>query len=137
MRMMTPNCGVNGVNLIVSIKITLSILLIITYVPITVLSVLSSNSEEKIAFTDNNKLFSERQHENELTESMNIERQELLQKVCDEIGHNKTFERLNEEQLDHLLVDKGHKLLYCYVPKVSLFFSFLCYMHPNRMLSHS
>ncbi|XP_063700270.1 carbohydrate sulfotransferase 11 [Culicoides brevitarsis] len=58
-------------------------------------------------------------HKIELTQSVNLERQELLQKVCDRDGAKNKLTDLSEEQLDHLLVDKEHKLLYCYVPKVA------------------
>lgn len=61
----------------------------------------------------------EEMHKIELTQSSNLQRQELLQQVCERLGStNKTWTQLKADQMDHLLVDKGHKLLYCYVPKV-------------------
>lgn len=68
----------------------------------------------------------EEMHIIELTQSSNLQRQELLQQTCERLGLlNKTWNQLKTEQMEHLLVDKGHKLLYCYVPKVSENFSFL------------
>lgn len=62
----------------------------------------------------------EEMHKIELTQSSNLQRQELLQQVCERLGSaNKTWTQLKADQMDHLLVDKAHKLLYCYVPKVS------------------
>lgn len=113
-------------NLIIRIKITmLSVLLILTCVPISVKSLLSlPNSHEihKSMVFDNQLFDTEKQHRIELTENVNAERQELLQKVCNKFmrNRNRTVKDLNEEQMDHLLIDKGHKLLYCYVPKVSV-----------------
>lgn len=45
-----------------------------------------------------------------------ISRQEQLLKVCDSI---KNDSHINYSQLDHILIDHQHKLLYCYVPKVA------------------
>lgn len=95
----------------------------VTCVAISVESLLSLPNSHEAAF-DNALFGRERQHRIELTENVNTERQELLQKVCDKImrtrTHHRTVRDLSEEQMDHLLVDKGHKLLYCYVPKVSV-----------------
>lgn len=46
-----------------------------------------------------------------------ISRQELLMSVCD--NFNLTSYDVPYKQLDHVLVDHKHRLLYCYVPKVS------------------
>jgi chondroitin 4-sulfotransferase 11 len=61
-----------------------------------------------------------------LTQANNIQRQELLQRKCDkydlgdnELYQNETIHTLSEADLEHLLIDKKHKFLYCYVPKVS------------------
>lgn len=60
----------------------------------------------------------------ELTQTINIQRQELMQRQCDLMDGNKlTLDDLSELQMDHMIVDKEHKLLYCYVPKVGLSFS--------------
>uniref|UniRef100_A0A336MIJ0 Carbohydrate sulfotransferase n=1 Tax=Culicoides sonorensis TaxID=179676 RepID=A0A336MIJ0_CULSO len=105
-------------NLITNILFVLLSILIITCVNFCIS--LSSNSHE-ISGIDNELLNTGRQHKIDLTQNLNTQRQELQQKVCDKImdQHNKTLKSLSEEQLEHLLVDKGHKLLYCYVPKVA------------------
>lgn len=60
-------------------------------------------------------------HGLELTQAQNIQRQEMLQKMCDSLdeANSLTPDDLTDEQMDHLLVDKKHKFLYCYVPKVA------------------
>ncbi|ALC39795.1 CG31743 [Drosophila busckii] len=56
----------------------------------------------------------------ELTQTINIQRQDLMQRQCKLLGeHEQTVEDLSELQMDHMIVDKEHKLLYCYVPKVA------------------
>lgn len=62
-----------------------------------------------------------------LIQANNIQRQELLQQKCDkydldnnELYQNNSIHTLNDADLEHLLIDRKHKLLYCYVPKVSL-----------------
>ncbi|EDW39847.1 GL14199 [Drosophila persimilis] len=56
----------------------------------------------------------------ELTQTINIQRQEYMQRQCELLGeHTQTQEDLTELQMDHMIVDKQHKLLYCYVPKVA------------------
>ncbi|KMY90624.1 carbohydrate sulfotransferase 13 [Drosophila simulans] len=56
----------------------------------------------------------------ELTQTINIQRQEFMQRQCELLGdHTQTLEDLSELQMDHMIVDKEHKLLYCYVPKVA------------------
>ncbi|KAJ8916635.1 hypothetical protein NQ315_000280 [Exocentrus adspersus] len=47
-----------------------------------------------------------------------IMRQEQLMLGCDNLGGKDKF-RLNVSNLEHILVDHKHKLLYCYVPKVA------------------
>lgn len=44
-----------------------------------------------------------------------ISRQEQLLKVCDTIKNS----QITYSQLDHILIDHHHKLLYCYVPKIA------------------
>lgn len=64
-----------------------------------------------------------------LIQSNNIQRLELLQQKCDkyhfmdddELYQNKSIHTLTETEMEHLLIDRSHKFLYCYVPKVSLF----------------
>lgn len=58
-------------------------------------------------------------HEFELIQTTNLQRQELLQKMCDTLNINeRNIESLTDDQLEHLLIDRKHKMLYCYVPKV-------------------
>lgn len=59
-------------------------------------------------------------HHIELLRMTNIQRQDRLQRYC--AAHNltsRTYHQLRQEQMDHLIVDKQYKLLYCYIPKVS------------------
>jgi hypothetical protein len=67
-----------------------------------------------------------------LIQSNNIQRQELLQQKCDgyEMDNNERYQNnsihsLSDADLEHLLIDRKHKFLYCYVPKVSLAHVFL------------
>ncbi|KAH8249159.1 hypothetical protein KR032_006472 [Drosophila birchii] len=56
----------------------------------------------------------------ELTQTINIQRQEYMQRQCELLGENtQTLEDLTDLQMDHMIVDREHKLLYCYVPKVA------------------
>ncbi|XP_054742661.1 carbohydrate sulfotransferase 13 [Anastrepha obliqua] len=73
------------------------------------------------AFEDgNNNNVKITQHGLELTQTINIQRQEYMQKQCETLGyHTRTLDDLTEEQMDHMIVDKEHKFLYCYVPKVA------------------
>lgn len=67
---------------------------------------------------NNNVKLSE--HGLQLTQTLNMQRQEFLQQACKLMGYeNASLEDLNEQQMDHLLVDPSHKFLYCYVPKVA------------------
>lgn len=60
-------------------------------------------------------------HSLELTQTINMQRQEYLQKQCDTLGYSMLdVNDLTDEQMDHMIVDQEHKFLYCYVPKVSL-----------------
>ncbi|XP_062142109.1 carbohydrate sulfotransferase 11 [Drosophila sulfurigaster albostrigata] len=73
------------------------------------------------AFEDgNNNNVKINKHSLELTQTINIQRQELMQRQCDLMEANtQSIEDLTELQMDHMIVDKEHKLLYCYVPKVA------------------
>lgn len=62
-----------------------------------------------------------------LIQSNNFQRQELLQQKCDkyDLGNNELYQNnsihsLSDVDLEHLLIDRKRKFLYCYVPKVSL-----------------
>lgn len=59
-------------------------------------------------------------HSLELTQSLNLGRQELIQEACGRVPPTYSLEDLHPTQLEHILVDDEHKLLYCYVPKVRL-----------------
>lgn len=58
------------------------------------------------------------EHSLELTQSMNLARQELIQESCQRFPPKWSVENLPDSQFEHILVDETHKLLYCYVPKV-------------------
>lgn len=63
-------------------------------------------------------------HGFELTQANNLFRQEQVQKICNSDTGTETMlaKNLNDipdDQLDHLIIDSKHKLLYCYVPKVA------------------
>ena len=65
-----------------------------------------------------------------------IERQDRLQRECQAYKRRQNALQLNtsfytpeaiwenREVLDHIIVDKKHQLLYCYVPKVIRFFGY-------------
>ncbi|XP_030383654.1 carbohydrate sulfotransferase 11 [Scaptodrosophila lebanonensis] len=56
----------------------------------------------------------------ELTQTINMQRQEYMQRQCELLENNtQTLDDLTELQMDHMIVDREHKLLYCYVPKVA------------------
>lgn len=77
-----------------------------------------------------------------LIQSDNIQRQELLQRRCDKYDsdnnellnykNNDSIHTMSETDLEHLLIDKKHKFLYCYVPKVSSIRIHRSDEHPNR-----
>ncbi|XP_066545409.1 carbohydrate sulfotransferase 12 [Amia ocellicauda] len=51
-------------------------------------------------------------------------RKQLLQQIChnsslDFPGKNRTFDDIPNKELDHLIVDDRHGIIYCYVPKVA------------------
>lgn len=60
-------------------------------------------------------------HGFELTQTNNLQRQEMIQRFCDTIDANNelTLNNIPDDQLEHLLLDPKHKFLYCYVPKVA------------------
>ncbi|RVE48512.1 hypothetical protein evm_006823 [Chilo suppressalis] len=55
----------------------------------------------------------------ELTQSLNLARQERIQEVCNRFEPKYSLDDLPDNQLEHILIDENHKLLYCYVPKVA------------------
>ena len=81
------------------------------------------------AFEDgNNNNVKITKHSLELTQALNLQRQEYLQKQCDILGYSiLDINDLTDEQMDHMIVDREQKLLYCYVPKVSLICEVLLY----------
>lgn len=58
------------------------------------------------------------QHSLELTQSLNLARQELIQEKCNRYHLKWYLGNLPSSQLEHILIDDDRKLLYCYVPKV-------------------
>lgn len=61
-------------------------------------------------------------HGFELTQALNLQRQEQVQKVCSSTQSESIFKDLSQipdDQLDHMIIDDKHKFLYCYVPKVA------------------
>ncbi|VVD05327.1 unnamed protein product [Leptidea sinapis] len=60
------------------------------------------------------------EHSLELTQSLNLARQEHIQETCARLPVNWTVDDLPPNQLEHILIDDKHKLLYCYVPKRTL-----------------
>lgn len=63
-------------------------------------------------------------YEFRLIQSTNFQRQELLQHMCDKAddkyGDTNDIHSLADRDVEHLLIDRQHKFLYCYVPKVIL-----------------
>lgn len=71
------------------------------------------------AFDGDNNNVKIRKHGLELTQTLNLQRQEFLQKTCKTLGYdNHTLDDLTDEQMEHMIVDPKHKFMYCYVPKV-------------------
>lgn len=58
------------------------------------------------------------QHSLELTQSLNLARQEQIQERCSRYRLTWSVDDLPNNQLEHILIDDDRKLLYCYVPKV-------------------
>lgn len=63
-------------------------------------------------------------HGFELIQANNLQRQELMQSVCEQYfdPNDQLVDNVPADKMEHLLIDEKHKFLYCYVPKVSLFF---------------
>lgn len=59
------------------------------------------------------------EHSLELTQSLNLARQELIQETCRRFPPRYGIDELPKSLLEHILIDEDRKLLYCYVPKVS------------------
>lgn len=61
-------------------------------------------------------------HGFELIQANNLQRQELMQSVCEQYfdPNDQLVDSIPIEKMDHLLIDEKHKFLYCYVPKVSV-----------------
>lgn len=60
------------------------------------------------------------QHLLEMTQNLNLARQDRIQDVCERYPPKVGLDELPQNELDHIIVDDERKLLYCYVPKVSL-----------------
>lgn len=103
----------------------------------------SSSSYHSFAFRGKSSNFDTdaAEHEFELTQALNIQRQEHVQRECEMASLSKQslpqkdadgnhildssndyepqIANIPDDQLRHLLIDEKHKFLYCYVPKVS------------------
>ncbi|EDS43482.1 chondroitin 4-sulfotransferase [Culex quinquefasciatus] len=75
-----------------------------------------------VSLDDDENELGEGMHTYELTQSQNFQRQDAMLKACAQMRDTmeyKTVDELNTFQMSHLLVDRKHKFLYCYVPKVA------------------
>ena len=73
--------------------------------------------------SENNHNIRLNRHGFELTQANNLQRQEVVHKVCDNLRDSREdngLANIPDDQLDHLLIDPKHKFMYCYVPKVNL-----------------
>ncbi|CAG9133488.1 unnamed protein product [Plutella xylostella] len=70
-------------------------------------------------WNNNNNVEGSGVHSIELTQSLNLARQEWIQEACRRRPPRGGLAELPPTQLDHILVSEKHKLLYCYVPKVA------------------
>lgn len=80
-----------------------------------------SRDEIPVSLDDDENELGEGMHTYELTQSHNFQRQDAMLKACAQMRNTmeyKTVDELNTFQMSHLLVDRKHKFLYCYVPKV-------------------
>ncbi|XP_077987396.1 carbohydrate sulfotransferase 11-like [Glandiceps talaboti] len=73
-----------------------------------------SSRIEEISATIHDTLAEERYIEDEQRK-----RRSLIHKLCEQYQVQATLDRISSTNLDHLLVDDTHKLIYCYVPKVA------------------
>uniref|UniRef100_A0A8D8KQJ3 Carbohydrate sulfotransferase n=1 Tax=Culex pipiens TaxID=7175 RepID=A0A8D8KQJ3_CULPI len=81
-----------------------------------------SRDEIPVTLDDDENELGEGMHTYELTQSHNFQRQDAMLKACAQMRNTmeyKTVDELNTFQMSHLLVDRKHKFLYCYVPKVA------------------
>lgn len=80
-----------------------------------------SNGSGPFENSSNNRKIKITKQSLELIQNINIQRQEYLQKQCTLLRYENTdFNNLTEFQMEHMIVDQQHRLLYCYVPKVSV-----------------
>lgn len=91
---------------------------------------LPNNSMKILVITISLSITQGKNFEYRLIQSNNIQRIELLQQKCDkyeldnnELYQNTSIHTLSDADLEHLLIDRRHKFLYCYVPKVSFVFA--------------
>uniref|UniRef100_A0A1Q3FJ96 Carbohydrate sulfotransferase n=2 Tax=Culex tarsalis TaxID=7177 RepID=A0A1Q3FJ96_CULTA len=79
-------------------------------------------NEIPVSLDDDENELGEGMHTYELTQSQNFQRQDAMLKACAQMRDTmayKSVDELNTFQMSHLLVDRKHKFLYCYVPKVA------------------
>ncbi|XP_014103305.1 carbohydrate sulfotransferase 11 [Bactrocera oleae] len=111
-KMMMPSTEANSICCRQSLFITLFALIFICMLQFDLIRAAfeeGNNNNVKIA-----------EHSLELTQTINIQRQEYLQKQCETLGYSAlTLDDLTDKQMGHMIVDKEHKFLYCYVPKVA------------------
>lgn len=80
------------------------------------------NAIPPVSLDDDENELGEGMHTYELTQSQNFQRQDAMLKACAQMRDQmeyKSVDELNTFQMSHLLVDRKHKFLYCYVPKVA------------------
>lgn len=138
---------------IVQCNVVVLMLLVCNRVCTSSAFVLSGESPERLEISRSDDADAE--HAFELTQALNLQRQERVQRECEWVGattvngqddngvsevnnNNNNTDHIHhaheysqhvadipDDQLEHLLIDEKHKFLYCYVPKVSEWFSLL------------
>uniref|UniRef100_A0A8D8BNW9 Carbohydrate sulfotransferase n=1 Tax=Culex pipiens TaxID=7175 RepID=A0A8D8BNW9_CULPI len=101
---------------------SLAALMLSLLVMAVVASMEPSRDEIPVTLDDDENELGEGMHTYELTQSQNFQRQDAMLKACAQMRNTmeyKTVDELNTFQMSHLLVDRKHKFLYCYVPKVA------------------
>lgn len=96
---------------------------IILVLSILQLQVIQSCNAAIVWDIENNLNVRVNDHAFELIQANNLQRQEMVQHVCDSRNYTDAEDLLSntpDDQMDHLLIDSKHKFLYCYVPKVKI-----------------